>query len=173
VRQARFLLAAGGSLVFLAVAAGFAAPAGVDGHRALPFPAPALDFQTVDGRLIHAKDLAGKVVLLDFWATWCAPCRAALPELESIGKRYDPAKFAMISVSTDSTLPTLRLFLETHPTTVTQVWDGNSRLRKLYGIQGFPTYLLIDAKGQVVHRQIDWTHISGAELSKAIEAQLQ
>ncbi len=141
--------------------------------RSLPVPAPTLDFETLDGHLIHAKDLAGKVVLLDFWATWCAPCRAALPELEAIAKRYDPAKFTLISVSADFAMPTLKLFLATHPTTVTQVWDGDSRLRKLYGVQGFPTYLVIDAKGQVVHEQLDWTPTSGAMLSKAIEAQLQ
>ncbi len=153
----------------------FVAAAGIGGAqgRALPSLAPTLDFQTLDGHLIHARDLAGKVVLLDFWATWCAPCRAALPELEAIAKRYDPAKFTLISVSADFAMPTLKLFLATHPTTVTQVWDGDSRLRKLYGVQGFPTYLVIDAKGQVVHEQLDWTPTSGAMLSKAIEAQLQ
>jgi thiol-disulfide isomerase/thioredoxin len=139
----------------------------------VPYPAPTLEFANLDGHLIHAKDLAGKVVLLDFWATWCVPCRAALPELEAIAKRYDPARFAMISVSADSTLPTLRLFLGEHPSPATQVWDGDGHLRKLYGVQGFPTYMVIDSKGQVVHQQLDWGPTSGATLSKAIEAQIQ
>ena len=156
---------AGVVLAALAMAAGAA--------EVKPYPAPTLEFETLDGHLIHGKDLAGKVVLLDFWATWCAPCVAALPELEAISKRYDPAKFAMISVSGDATKPTLRLFLETHPTSITQVWDGKGALRKLYGIQGFPTYLVIDRQGRVVHRQIDWTPTSGAALQKAIEAQLK
>ena len=141
------LLATGLACVALSV---FVAPAGA-AEGAKPFPAPKLDFETLDGHLIHAKDLAGKVVLLDFWATWCAPCVAALPELEAIAKRYDPAKFKMISVSGDVTRPTLRLFLETHPTSITQVWDGKGQLRKLYGVLGFPTYILIDRQGQVVH----------------------
>jgi len=153
-----------GTLALLAVSASAAT---------LPYPAPTLEFANLDGHLIHAKDLAGKVVLLDFWATWCAPCRAALPELEAIAKRYDPAKFTMISVSADGTLPTLRLFLEAHPSPATQVWDGDGHLRKLYGVQGVPTYLVIDPKGQVVHQQLDWEPTSGATLSKAIEAQLQ
>jgi len=160
---------AAGALALFALSA-FAAPVAAEGAAA-PYPAPTLEFATLDGHLIHAKDLAGKVVLLDFWATWCAPCRAALPELEAIAKRYDPAKFTMISVSADSTQPTLRLFLEQHPSPATQVWDGDGHLRKLYGVRGFPTYLVIDAKGQVVHQQLDWTPTSGAMLSKAIEAQ--
>lgn len=138
-----------------------------------PYPAPTLEFATVDGHLIHAKDLTGKVILLDFWATWCAPCRAALPELEAIAKRYDPAKFTMISVSADFTLPTLRLFLADHPSPAVQVWDGDGHLRKQYGVLGFPTYLVIDAKGQVVHQQLDWGPTSAGQLSKAIEAQLK
>lgn len=142
-------------------------------EAAKPHPAPTLDFETLDGHLIRAKDLAGKVVLLDFWATWCAPCVAALPELEAIAKRYDPAKFKVISVSGDATQPTLRLFLETHPSSITQVWDGKGKLRKLYGVLGFPTYLVIDRQGQVVHQQLDWTPASGAALSKVIEAQLK
>jgi thiol-disulfide isomerase/thioredoxin len=151
----------------------FAVSASAANAASAPYPAPTLEFATLDGHLIHAKDLAGKVVLLDFWATWCAPCRAALPELEAIAKRYDPAKFTMISVSADFTQPTLRLFLEQHPSPATQVWDGDGHLRKLYGVQGFPTYLVIDARAQVVHQQLDWGPTSAATLSKAIEAQLQ
>ncbi len=141
--------------------------------KAVPFPAPELNFHTLDGRQIDARDLAGKVVLLDFWATWCPPCRAALPELELIAKKYDASKFAMVSISADFTEATLRLFLAEHPTSIAQVWDGSHRLRALYGVKGFPTYLVIDAKGQVVHVQVDWTPTSGATLSKAIEAQLK
>jgi thiol-disulfide isomerase/thioredoxin len=150
----------------------FAAPSRA-AEGAKPYPAPTLEFETLDGHLIHAKDLAGRVVLLDFWATWCAPCVAALPGLEAIAKRYDPAKFKMISVSGDATRPTLLLFLETHPTSITQVWDGKGQLRKQYGVLGFPTYILIDRQGQVVHQQHDWTPASGATLTKAIEAQLK
>lgn len=163
MRPARTLLLVG-ALALFAVSASAATAA---------YPAPTLEFATLDGHLIHAKDLAGKVVLLDFWATWCAPCRAALPELEAIAKRYDPTRFAMISVSADSTLPTLRLFLGEHPSPATQVWDGDGHLRKVFGVIGFPTYLVIDPQGQVVHQQLDWGPTSGATLSKAIEAQLQ
>ncbi len=159
------------SVAILALAAAFAAPVGVEASA--PYPAPTLEFATLDGHLIHAKDLAGKVVLLDFWATWCGPCRAALPELEAMSQRYDSAKFTLISVSADFTQPTLRLFLEQHPSPATQVWDGDSHLRKLYGVRGFPTYFVIDPKGQVAHQQLDWGPTSAAMLSKAIEAQLK
>ncbi|MEP7011837.1 MAG: TlpA disulfide reductase family protein [Acidobacteriota bacterium] len=159
------------SVAVLSLAAAFAAPVVVEASA--PYPAPTLELATLDGHLIHAKDLAGKVVLLDFWATWCAPCRAALPELEAMTKRYDPAKFTLISVSADFTQPTLRLFLEQHPSPATQIWDGDSHLRKLYGVRGFPTYFVIDPKGQVVHQQLDWGPTSAAMLSKAIEAQLK
>ncbi len=136
-------------------------------------PAPTLEFATVDGHLIHAKDLAGKVVLLDFWATWCGPCRAALPQLDAIVRRYDPAKFTMISVSGDQTLATLRLFLEANPSPATQVWDGEGKLRRAYGVQGFPTYFVIDGKGRIAHQQIDWGSSAGAQLTKAIDEQIR
>jgi len=64
--------------------------------------APAFSVSTVDGRQISMDDLQGKVVLLDFWATWCGPCREALPHIRNVAKKFQGQPLVILSVSLDS-----------------------------------------------------------------------
>ncbi|MEP7011836.1 MAG: TlpA disulfide reductase family protein [Acidobacteriota bacterium] len=163
------LLAATCSLALLAFAA-WATPVRTSGGK--PYPAPTLQFRTLDGKEIGPKDFAGKVVLVDFWATWCGYCAKSRPEVEAITKRHAADPFARISISADSTEEPLRKFLAEHPPMSHQIWDGKGKLSALFNVQGLPTHLLIDPAGQVVHALYGWRDGYGPELDQAIDAEL-
>ncbi len=136
------------------------------------YPAPTLQFHTLDGKELGRKDFAGKLVLVDFWATWCGYCAKARPEIEAIAKRHASQPFTRVSISADSSEETLRRFLAAHPALSHQVWDGQGELRRLFGVRALPTFLLIDSTGQVVHLLNGWSEGSGAGLDRVIATEL-
>jgi thiol-disulfide isomerase/thioredoxin len=164
-----YALLAACSLAFLALAAS-AVPTRTSAAK--PYPAPPLQFRTLDGKEIGPKDFAGKVVLVDFWATWCGYCAKSRPEVEAISKRHAADPFARVSISVDSKEQILRSFLAEHPPMSHQVWDGRGQLSAQFGVQSLPTHLLIDPAGQVVHSVFGWGDGYGAGLSSAIKTEL-
>lgn len=111
-----------------------------------------LSFTSVDGRKIDLADLRGKVVLLDFWATWCPPCVEEVPALvETYGKLKDKG-FEIVGISLDSEKATLEKFLEKNKMTWPQFFDGKgweNELAKRFGIQSVPTMWLLDREGKL------------------------
>ena len=168
VKRTNALLAAC-SLALLAFAA-YAAPATTAASK--PYPAPPLQFRTLDGKEIGAKEFAGKVVLVDFWATWCGYCAKSRPEVEAITRRNAGKPFARVSISADANEQNLRKFLVEHPPMSHQVWDNRGQLSATFNVQGLPTHLLIDPAGQVVHALYGWRDGYGPELDRAISAEL-
>ncbi len=158
--------------IYALLAVCFIALFGVSASAVQPYPVPTLQFRTLDGKEIGPKELEGKVVLLDFWATWCGYCARARPEVEAIAKRHAAAPFTRISISADESEATLRKFLAAHPAHPHQVWDGDRQLLSRFRVSGFPTHLLINPSGQVVHVMNGWGADSGAGLDRAITAEL-
>lgn len=116
----------------------------------------ALNFRvtTLDGKTITLESLAGKVVLLDFWAIWCPPCRIALPHLHRIVQEFTGQPFVVLSISLDSDEGRWREFTAKNHMTWPQYRDGgyDGELSRLYGVRGVPTTVIIDADG-VLQRQ--------------------
>jgi thiol-disulfide isomerase/thioredoxin len=112
-----------------------------------------LQFSAVDGRLVDTAKLRGKVVLVDFWATWCGPCIAALPTLEDLYQRYHALGLEVIGVSLDGDRATLETFLKTHPHPWPQYFVpgatemNENPLAQRFGVHGVPAFILIDKKG--------------------------
>ena len=111
-----------------------------------------LSFTDMDGNEVSLKNYAGKVVLVDFWATWCGPCVAALPELKVTYAKYHPKGFEVLGISLDKEKDILEKFLKDQAMTWPQHFDGtgweNSLVRK-FEIEGIPTMWLIDKKGHL------------------------
>ena len=102
---------------------------------------------TKDGEYVTPEDVKGKVVLLDFWASWCKPCEASLPTLQRLSKRYGKDQFLLISISVDQNEQAWQQFLSSHRMDWPQALDRDFKLRRMFNVQPIPTYVLVDAEG--------------------------
>lgn len=94
-------------------------------------------------------DLSGKVVLVDFWASWCEPCKKSFPELEKLYRAYKARGLVVLGVSVDKDGETMRKFLETRAVAFPVVRDREKALVKIVGIDSMPTSFLIDRSGKI------------------------
>src|SRR5438270_8474493 len=112
--------------------------------------APAFHAKTVDGKMINfPDDYKGKVVLLDFWATWCPPCRAELPRVVAAYNQYHGKGFEVVSVSLDRPMkgPALLEFVKANGMTWPQIYDGlhwKAAVAQQYGVRAIPAPILVD-----------------------------
>ena len=111
---------------------------------------PAMDFQAVDlkGQELSLKKFRGQVVLLDFWATWCVPCKAEMPHLKKVYDKYKDQKFEIIGISLDHGQAVLDSYIEKQDITWPQFLD-NGTVAKMYNVTGIPATFLIDGDGIV------------------------
>lgn len=117
---------------------------------------PDLELVTLAGDYLTSEDLKGKVLLLDFWATWCAPCVASVGGLRSLSHRYEGDPFELVSVSTDSDEAALRAFIAKEKMTWPQVWDKDQSITRRCGVAFFPTYVLVSPEGEIVYVAKGW-----------------
>ncbi len=114
----------------------------------------ALKFKATDGREVDIAKMQGKVVLVDFWATWCGPCVAELPNLKASYDKFHGKGFEIIGISFDKDLEKLKKFTEEKKMAWVQYCDGKSWEGKYaaeFGINGLPTMWLVDKKGNLRH----------------------
>jgi thiol-disulfide isomerase/thioredoxin len=129
--------------------------------------APDAESSDLDGKAVKLSDHKGKVVVLDFWATWCGPCRGMIPHERELVKKHAGKPFVFISVSADDKRETLKDFLEKEPMPWVHWWSGTGDgvVRK-WSIQAFPTLYVIDAKGVIRAKVVG----GGEENEKKIDA---
>jgi thiol-disulfide isomerase/thioredoxin len=119
-----------------------------------PDAAPALQVNDLDGKPISLDDVKGKIVLLNFWATWCGPCRAEIPDLIELQKKYKD-QLAIIALATDEDEPAeVKKFAQKAGINY-RIGMATDPLREQYGgIPALPTSFIIDAQGRVVQKHI-------------------
>ena len=112
---------------------------------------PAPDFQVIDlkGQELSLEKYRGQVVLLDFWATWCIPCRAEMPHLKKVYDTYKDRKFEVIGISLDQSKSVLDSYIEKQNITWQQFLDEGRAVAKMYNVTGIPATFLIDGEGIV------------------------
>jgi len=142
-------------LVLLALAAFSAVATGIS--AALPavgVVAPDFASKSDSGRNVRLSELRGQVVLINFWASWCGPCRQELPLLNKIYARYRAAGFMLLAVNVDDNRKDADAMLKRLDLRFPILFDGNKSVAKLYGVDTMPATLLIDRDGRVryVHR---------------------
>jgi thiol-disulfide isomerase/thioredoxin len=109
----------------------------------------ALSGKTTDGKTISLADLKGKVVLVNFWATWCAPCREEMPEIVALHKKYKDRGLVILSIASDETHEPVDALLKDSPLPFTVVY-GTDDMKRTYAVNALPTTVLIDKEGQIV-----------------------
>ena len=143
-------------------------------RRAREAYAPEFSFTTSEGEYLALGELHGKVVLLDFWGTWCPPCVASVPALRSLYKKYGKeSSLVMISVSSDSEEEAWRGFTAKNQMIWPQYLDRDRRVQRAFGVHSFPTYILIDHEGIVRFNSIRMSWDKAANLEEAIRKQLK
>jgi len=128
-----------------------------DPRRARENLVPDFSVITLDGEYLTPADLKGKVVLVDFWATWCGPCQAAAPYLRRLHRKAQGKPFSILSISIDAERDVLEAFIRDHDMTWTQAWDERSTAASAFRIRSYPTYLLVDPDGRVLLRLSGWS----------------
>ena len=131
---------------------------------------PALDFQVTDlsGETLSLTQYRGQVVLLDFWATWCGPCIAEMPNVKATYAKHKHQKFEIIGISLDSSPAPLQAYIASEGLTWRQYWDSDSRISSMYNVRAIPSTFLIDGSGII--RQVN---LRGAALETAVAALVQ
>ncbi len=158
-----FLFAAG---VALAVAAGPAAAA-APGEAA---PAFALEGRSGPVKL---ADYRGKYVYLDFWASWCTPCKRSFPWMAELQKRYGPAGLEVVAINVDTARGDAERFLAQTPAGFTVAFDPAGAVPKQYAIKGMPSSVLIDPAGKVVEVHAGYNEAAARKIEGRIELALQ
>jgi peroxiredoxin len=120
------------------------------GDRAPEFALPALS----GGGRVGLSEYRGKIVYLDFWASWCAPCLKAVPAIEKIRSEFPADTFQIVAINLDRKKRKALRFLDKHPIGYPSASDPEGRLPELFGVETMPTSYLIDANGVIryVHR---------------------
>jgi thiol-disulfide isomerase/thioredoxin len=125
---------------------------------------PEVVSQDVNGKPVKLSDLKGKVVVLDFWATWCGPCKAMIPHEREMVKKLKDKPFALVSVSADDEVQTLKEFVADNDMPWTHWWSGSEAgVVDDWNVKGFPTIYVLDAKGVIRHKDL-----RGKELEDAV-----
>ena len=125
------------------------APAPVVGKPAPDFQLPALD-----GEAVSLGDFRGKPVLLNFWATWCGPCRMEMPFLQLTYEEWSDKGLVVLAVDVGESQPTVKEFIERFVFTFPVLLDPGQEVALMYNIRAFPTTFFIDADGKIQDIQV-------------------
>ena len=130
-------------------------------------PAPDFVLNDLDGRPVRLSDLRGKVVLIEFWATWCPPCTMAIPELNALQRKYMDRDFLILSISTDEDISTVRSYVEENEVLFPVLFDDKN-VNSSYGVYNIPTVVIIDENGIVLKNHMGFAPGIFEELLKDV-----
>ena len=119
------------------------------GTPATPFEMPALD-----GQHVASKDLAGRIVLLNFWATWCGPCKDEMPAFARLRKSLDQDRFVLLTVTTDLQRDGIRRFLHNIDVQLPVLFDEDREVSDAYMVRALPTTVIIGRTGTILGRAV-------------------
>jgi peroxiredoxin len=133
--------------VILALPAVAAAPSG---------PAPQFTLPSKAGSDVSLGQYKGQIVMINFWASWCVPCRQEMPMLEDIYKKYNKLGFTLIGVNVEPDSKAADDWLKQTPVSFPVLYDKESKVSKMYNVSGMPTTVIIDRKGNLRYLHISY-----------------
>jgi thiol-disulfide isomerase/thioredoxin len=145
-----------------------------------PKAAPDFSLPDTDGQQVSLQQYRGKVVFLNFWATWCIPCREEMPVLERLHQTYHAQDLAIVSIDLKESADQVKIFFQKHSLSFPALLDQDGSVFRDYLVAGMPTTYLIDREGTLLARGVggrDWTRAEALqliqELIKPTSASLQ
>lgn len=136
-------------------------------------PVPDFELHTVSGETVKLEDLRGKVVLLDFWASWCGPCMMAMPEVEKIHQQFAGKDVVVIGVNQQDEAATVKEAVGSKGITFTQLLDTDGSVGNSFGANAIPHTVLIDAQGRIQKIHQGFSGKMAEELGSDIEKLLR
>ena len=133
--------------------------------------APNFTLSNVDGQQITLHQYLGKVVFLNFWATWCIPCREEMPALEQLHQAYQSQDLAILSIDLKESADQVKAFFQKHSLSFPALLDQNGSVFRDYLVAGMPTTYLIGRDGTLLARGVggrDWTRAEALQLIKEL-----
>lgn len=140
-------------------------PSGRPPSPELGYRAPDFSLETLDGETVRLSDYAGKPVLINFWATWCGPCRAEIPSLESASRQFEN-RAVILGVNVQESPTLVAPFVAELDMTYPVALDANASVALVYRVRAFPTSFFVDAHGVIV--QIEAGAIGDALILKRL-----
>jgi thiol-disulfide isomerase/thioredoxin len=134
-------------------------------------PAPEISVMALsDGTYLKLSDLKGKVVLLNFWATWCPPCREEIPSMMKLNRAMTGKPFQMVAVSIDEGgKPAIESFFKESGFTLPAYLDPEGKAVRAYGVTGVPESFIVDKKGIIVKKIIGGIAWDSADVASFLE----
>ena len=112
-------------------------------------PAPNFTLESRSGETVSLADFRGDVVMINFWATWCGPCRQEMPHLEALHQRYSDLGFTLLGVNVEENSRLSDKFLEETPVTFPILFDSKNGVTELYDVVAMPSTVLVDRSGNM------------------------
>jgi thiol-disulfide isomerase/thioredoxin len=163
-----------GSCLLILASATMARDAPPLGHQLSPLPsptpAPAFTLKDMDDKPVSLADYKGKVVLINFWGTWCPPCRREMPSMERVYQHLHDKNFVVLAINQTETPDDVFIYtsqLSLAPT-FKILFDTNSAISAKYRVVGLPTTYLIDKKGNIRYRAIGGREFDSPEVEQQI-----
>lgn len=135
--------------------------------------APAFELATADGKRVSLAALRGQVVLLNFWATWCPPCREEMPSMERLHQEFKAQGLAVLAVNIQESPKQVARFMRDFRLTFPALLDVDATIAGRYGVRGLPSTYLIDRTGRVVGQVVgarDWAGPAAKALARSLLA---
>jgi cytochrome c biogenesis protein CcmG/thiol:disulfide interchange protein DsbE len=149
---------------------GAASPAGGATHELVGNPAPTFTMKTVNGKGdVNMEKLKGKVILVDFWATWCEPCKKSFPKLQELNTKYKP-NLVVIGISQDDENQGLQDFAKTFGAEFPIGWDDAKNIAKKYNPKSMPSSFIVDQSGVVRFAHVGWHDGEMEEVEKELKS---
>jgi len=120
------------------------------------------------GETINLSDYEGKLVYLDFWASWCGPCRTSLPALNELRNKHKDGNFEVVAINLDEKLDDALGFLENHPVDYPILLDPKGSSPELFGVPGMPTAYLISPEGEILHKHVGFRKGDAEKIEKLV-----
>jgi len=134
--------------------------------------APAFTLQTATGETVALDGLRGRVVYVDFWASWCGPCRRSFPWMNELQQKYGARGLTIVGINVDKKRADAERFLQQTPAAFTIVFDEPGATPAAYAVKGMPSSYLIDAQGKVAAVEIGFFDDHKTSLEERIRALL-